>query len=383
MVRSSFRNTVIVSSFLSLFFLTSIVCGQNQDGHGGHSSSVQGDIHSAGEQTHGESAGHESEFSAIDMILEHISDAHEWHIFSYQGEDGHEKHVSIPLPVIIWDGDWHIFMSGKAAHGHVHNGFTMRHGQIVPVNPSLQKAGIPDLFSGLEGKYVDLSITKNVLSIFISCAILLLVFTAVSRVYGKSNGVPTGLAGWMEPVILFIRDDVAVPNIGEHKADKYLPLLLTIFFFIWFNNLLGLVPIFPGGANVTGNIAVTGVLAIITLLVVNLGGNRDYWMHILWPPGVPLWLKPLLIPVEILGIFVKPFALMMRLFANITAGHIMILSLVSLVFIFKNILIGPFVSVPLALFISLLELLVAVLQAYIFTILSALFIGMAVQEHHH
>ncbi len=377
MTRSRFWNTVIVSSFISLFLLTSPVSGQHQEGHA-PSTLQESDSH------HGEEAAHgEEEFSAIDMILEHISDAHEWHIASYEGDNGHEEHISIPLPVIIWDGKWHVFMSGKAAHGHHHQGYTMEHGQIVPLDPSVEKAGIVDLFTGLEDKYVDLSITKNVASIFISCIILLLVFTAVSRVYSKNKGVPTGIAGWMEPVILFIRDDVAVPNIGEHKADRYLPLLLTIFFFIWFNNLLGLIPVFPGGANVTGNIAVTGVLAIITLLVVNLNGNKDYWMHILWPPGVPLWLKPLLIPVELLGIFVKPFALMMRLFANITAGHIMILSLVSLVFIFKNLLIGPFVSVPLALFISLLELLVAVLQAYIFTILSALFIGMAVQEHHH
>jgi F-type H+-transporting ATPase subunit a len=294
--------------------------------------------------------------------------------------DGHEQHVSIPLPVILWDGDWHFFMSSAAAHGHVHEGYTLNHGVIVSTEGK-EKAALADLFNGLEGKFVDLSISKNVAGILISCFLLLLVFTRVNRAYKKHNGVPKGIAGFMEPVVLFIRDDVALPNIGEKKADRFLPLLLTIFFFIWFNNLLGLIPIFPGGTNVTGNIAVTMVLALITLVVVNVNGNKGYWGHVFWPPGVPLLLKIIIIPVEILGLFTKPFALMMRLFANITAGHIMILSLISLVFIFKSIYIGP-ASVLLALFISVLELLVAALQAYIFTVLTALFIGMSVQEHH-
>lgn len=379
MFPSILRNTVVACSLLALLLSPPQLSGQHKDEHGaGGRAEPAG--HTDGD--HGDKS-HSEEFSAIDMIMEHISDTNEWHILTYKDAEGHEQHLSIPLPVIVYDaGEWHVFMSSKLAHGHEYKGFTMHHSQLVHPEGKT-KAGMLDLMGNMEDKYIDFSITKNVLSIFISCFLLIGVFTAVNRAYGKHGGVPKGIASFMEPVILFIRDDVAIPNIGEGKADKYLPLLLTIFFFIWFNNLLGLVPIFPGGANVTGNIAVTMVLALITLLVVNVGGNKEYWGHILWPPGVPKWLMPILIPVEILGIFTKPFALMMRLFANITAGHIMMLSLVSLVFIFKAIWIGPAVSVPLSLFISLLELLVAALQAYIFTILSALFIGMSVQEHHH
>lgn len=323
----------------------------------------------------------EKKFNAVEMIMEHISDANEWHVASWTGDNGEEKHLAIPLPVIVWDGSWHFMMSNSMAHGHDHNGFTLNHGKLASTTGK-EKAGIVDLFKGLDNKFIDLSITKNVTGIFISIILMLLVFTAVSRSYVKHNGVPKGIAGFMEPVILFVRDEVAIPNIGAKKTPKFLPLLLTIFFFIWFNNLLGLIPIFPGGANVTGNIAVTMVLALVTVVVVNVNGNKAYWGHIFNPPGVPLLLKPILIPVEIMGILTKPFALMMRLFANITAGHIMILSLISLVFIFKSLLVGP-ASILLALFISVLELLVAALQAYIFTVLTSLFIGMAVAEEHH
>ncbi|MEO1484107.1 MAG: F0F1 ATP synthase subunit A [Bacteroidota bacterium] len=366
MRKSGLKNRCYFTLFF-LFALSSSLLGQN------HQESVGEEV---ADVVHEE----EKEFNAIEMIMEHISDSNEWHIASYQGSDGHEKHIAIPLPVIIWDGEWHLFMSSSAAHGHIHSGYTMSHGQIVSTEGK-EKAALFDLFTGLEGKFVDLSISKNVAGILIACLLLLLVFGSFSKIYKKNNGVPKGIAGFLEPVILFVRDEVALPNIGEKHANKYLPLLLTIFFFIWFNNLLGLIPIFPGGTNVTGNIAVTMVLALVTLVVVNLNGNKEYWGHIFWPPGVPFLLKIIMIPVEILGVFTKPFALMMRLFANITAGHIMILSLISLVFIFQSIWISP-ASVILALFISVLELLVAALQAYIFTVLSALFIGMAVQEHH-
>ncbi|MCL4141387.1 UNVERIFIED_CONTAM: hypothetical protein GTU68_020516 [Idotea baltica] len=272
-------------------------------------------------------------------------------------------------------------MSSKIAHHHEHAGYTLDHSKLISTT-GLQKATLVDLFKGLEGKFIDLSISKNVAGILVSILVLLLVFRATSKSYKKNNGVPKGIAGFIEPVILFIRDEVALPNIGEKNTPKFLPLLLTIFFFIWVNNLLGLIPFFPGGANVTGNIAVTMVLAIITFIVVNINGNKNYWGHVFSPPGVPAWLLPIMIPVELLGLFTKPFALMMRLFANITAGHIMILSLMSLIFIFKSYAIAP-ASVALALFISVLELLVAALQAYIFTVLTALFIGMSVAEEHH
>ena len=188
------------------------------------------------------------------------------------------------------------------------------------------------------------------------------------------------MAKFLEPLIVFVRDDIARPNIGEKDYKRYMPYLLTLFFFIWINNLIGLIPFFPFSANYTGNIALTMTLAVFTLLITNFSGKKYYWKHILTPP-VPVALWPIMIPVELIGILSKPFALMVRLFANITAGHIIILSLVSLIFIFDTVLISP-VSVAFVLFMNVLELLVAALQAYIFTLLSALFIGMAVEEHH-
>ncbi len=228
-------------------------------------------------------------------------------------------------------------------------------------------------------KFYDLSITRNVASLLISAILLIVIFFSVSSAYKKNHGrAPRGIQSFFEPIILFVRDDIAKPNIGP-KYARYMPYLLTVFFFIWFNNLLGLM---PGGANLTGNIAVTLVLALITLLIVLFSSNKYYWQHIFATPGVPLWLLPIMIPVEIIGIFTKPFSLMVRLFANITAGHIIILSLFSLIFIFKSIAVGP-VVVAFALFMNVLELLVAILQAYVFTMLSAMYIGSAVEEHAH
>ncbi len=325
----------------------------------------------------------EKPFNAVEMIMHHISDANEWHLWTTTDEAGNEHHVSIPLPVIlIQNGQLLTFMSSSVAHGHEHEGFTMNEGRIESTDENVTRANLADLFTGLGNKFIDLSITKNVAGILISIILMMLIFVGTSRSYKKNNGMPKGMASFLEPIILFIRDEIAIPNIGHKKAAAFLPFLLTIFFFIWINNMLGLVPLFPGGANVTGNIAVTLVLALITLVVVNINGNKSYWGHVFKPPGVPAWLLPIMIPVEFLGLLTKPFALMMRLFANITAGHIMILSLVSLVFMFKSIAIAP-ASVALALFVSVLELLVAALQAYIFTVLTALFIGMAVHEEHH
>lgn len=319
----------------------------------------------------------EEEFNAIKMIMEHIKDANEWHVMTLE-DHGHEKHISIPLPIILYDGGLKLFLSSAVAHGHEHDGYTLHEGQVVSTEGK-QKATVMNL--GSENLFYDLSITKNVAGIIISAIIMLLIFMASARSYQKNKGVPRGLAGFVEPIVEFVKNDIAIPNIGKEKYVKFLPYLLSLFFFIWINNLLGLVPFFPGGANVTGNIAVTLVLAVFTFVIVSLKGNKDYWLHIFNPP-VPLMLKPLMIPIEVIGIVTKPFALMMRLFANITAGHIMILSLVALIFIFKSAWIG-LASVPLALFISVLELLVAALQAYIFTVLTALFIGMAVKEHAH
>jgi F-type H+-transporting ATPase subunit a len=229
---------------------------------------------------------------------------------------------------------------------------------------------------------LDFSITKNVASLLFGATLILILFFSAARSYKKNpNGAPRGLAGFVEPLVVFVRDDIAKNNIGHHYK-RFVPLLLTIFFFIWINNLLGLVPFFPGGANVTGNIAVTMVLAVVVFVVTNVNGNKHYWGHIFWMPGLPVAVKPLLAIVEFIGIFTKPFSLMIRLFANITAGHIIVLSLVSLVFIFETVWVSP-ASVLLTLFISVLELLVAALQAYIFTLLTALYIGAAMHEEHH
>jgi F-type H+-transporting ATPase subunit a len=336
----------------------------------------------------GETAGSESEepFNAGKMIIDHIVDSYEWHIMTI----GH-THVSVPLPVIlIYNGKVDIFMSSKFHHGHAsHLGYKIedqgsRKGKIVRV-----KEGTMETDENA-GRIIDLSITKTVFAIWVSCVLIILIFTSVARAYKRREGMsPKGLQSLLEPIILFVRDDVARPAIG-HKADKFMPYLLTLFFFIFFNNVMGLIPIFPFGANVTGNLAVTGIMALITFLITTFNGNKTYWKHIYNAPGVPWWLKfplPLMPIVELMGIFTKPFVLMVRLFANITAGHIIILGFMSLIFIFGNMqsylgaVVAP-VSVAFGIFMGFLELLVAFIQAYVFTLLSALYFGMAMEEHH-
>jgi F-type H+-transporting ATPase subunit a len=202
----------------------------------------------------------------------------------------------------------------------------------------------------------------------------------MARFYKKGNMVPKGIYAALEPLILFVKEDIAIPNIGEEKHAKFLPYLLTVFFFVWLNNIFGLIPFFPGSANLTGNIAMTFLLALITMLITNVYATKTYWGHI-FNPAVPVALKPIMIPIEFIGVISKPFALMIRLFANISAGHILILSLLSLIFIFKSLFVAP-VSIAFALMMLMLEILVGFLQAFIFTLLSALFIGLAQEEHH-
>ncbi|MFC3199194.1 F0F1 ATP synthase subunit A [Parapedobacter deserti] len=320
----------------------------------------------------GHGAHAEEEFEPTGVIMEHISDAHDWHLWG---------HTSIPLPVILYtDKGLEFFLSSVFHHGeHDHQGkyYTYR---LVDKKKIMAVNALGEVDEEASKRVWDFSITKNVASMFLSVIILLLIFTSVARAYKKREGkAPKGLQSLLEPIILFVRDDIARPNIG-HKYARFMPLLLTIFFFIWINNLMGLVPFFPGAANVTGNIAVTFVLALIVLLVVNFSGNKYYWKHIL-APNVPWWLYPIMIPVELIGVISRPFALMVRLFANITAGHIIILSLISLIFVFKSLAVAP-ISLVFVLFMNILELLVAALQAFIFTLLTALFIGMAVEEHH-
>ncbi|MBE0637509.1 MAG: F0F1 ATP synthase subunit A, partial [Bacteroidales bacterium] len=233
---------------------------------------------------------------------------------------------------------------------------------------------------------------KNVVSIFISIILLVWIFVSVAKSYKtRGNKSPKGMQSVLEPVILFIRDNIAKPSIGEKKYGYFMPFLLTIFFFIFLNNLLGLVPFFPGGANVTGNISVTLVLALFTFVAVVVTANKNFWIHIFNTPGVPWMLKlpvPLMPVIELVGLVIKPFVLMIRLFANITAGHIIMLAFLSLIFIFGDrgailgYAISP-VSIGFAIFVTFIELLVAFIQAYVFTLLSALYFGMAVEEAHH
>jgi len=320
----------------------------------------------------------EEEFDASTFIQEHVADSHEWHLWTKN--DG--SSVAVYLPVIIFDKGTglHLFSSRHIAHGHVHNGFGIAHegkyeGKIVRMTN--------DGHADEENIPLDFSITKAIFGMIVAAIILLWLLMALARSYKKSGiSAPRGIQGFLEPVILFIRDDVAIPNIGEKKYSRFMPYLLTVFFFILINNLLGLIPIFPFGANVTGNISVTFVLATFTFLVTQFSGNKSHWRHVFAAPGVPVWLLPIMIPIEVVGLISKPFALMIRLFANITAGHIIVLSLVTLIFIFRS-SYAAFVSVPFVLFMDCLELLVAFLQAYIFTLLSALFIGMATHEEEH
>jgi F-type H+-transporting ATPase subunit a len=320
----------------------------------------------------------EAPFDASSFIMDHIADSHEWHILTKKNGEG----VAIYLPVIIYSKEKgiDIFSSKKLAHGQVYKGYKLEEegelkGRIVAVNETGQ--------INEENFLLDFSITKAVVGLIFSAFIGLLLFLSLSRSYRKTGiSHPKGIQSFLEPIILFVRDDIAISNIGEHKYEKYMPYLLTVFFFILINNLMGLIPFPPPfGANVTGNIAVTFVLAIFTFLITQFSANKSYWKHVFATPGVPLWLLPVMIPVELIGIFSKPFALMIRLFANITAGHIIVLSLVCLIFIFKSLGVAP-VSILFVIFMDCLELLVAFLQAYVFTLLSALFISMAVQDHH-
>ncbi|WP_373283694.1 F0F1 ATP synthase subunit A [Psychroflexus salis] len=324
------------------------------------------------------------DFNPTDMIMHHIGDSHGWHFFDYN-----EISVTLPLPVILYtDAGLVAFMSSEFHHDAEakeiveKNGmrFVNSHETIYKLNEGETEVIFDEEHHVLNGiAPLDLSITKNVAAIFISVILMFLIFGKLAKHYKKSNQAPSGFNNMMETLVLFVRDEIARPQIGEKKFMRFMPFLLTVFFFIWITNLLGLL---PGAANVTGNISVTIALGLFTLALILINGTSDYWRHVFWMPGIPGWVKPILAIVEVLGVFIKPIALMIRLFANITAGHIIILSLIGLIFILENAGVAG-ISVPFALFISVLELLVAFLQAFIFTMLSALFIGMAVEEHEH
>ena len=334
----------------------------------------------------------EKEGGAFDpgpMISHHISDAHDWHICDLKDDNGELHPVSIPLPVILWDNGLHLFMSSAFHHGHEvveskGNYYFLAHEHVYKTDAE------GTLNTDAEGHItnahpLDFSITKNVAMLFINALVMFLIFFSVARAYKKREGMaPKGLQSFFEPIIVFVRDEIVEPNIGP-KYQRYLPYLLTLFFFIWFGNLLGLL---PAAANLTGNIAITLVLALGSLVITLATGRKTYWLHILDPLGHSMpWAAKILLylilwPIEIIGIFTKPFSLMVRLFANITAGHIIILSILSLTFIAESVVVG----VAAALFatvMNMLELFVALLQAYVFTLLTSMYFGQAVEEHHH
>lgn len=342
----------------ALFFMVSTNLSASEpeeDQAPAHVEAVAHDAHEAN--------GHE-EKKGLDITavaFEHILDSHSWHLWG----KGHDA-VAIPLPVIIYSNTQglQVFSSARFEHGHAsYNGYSLHEEHIESANPN--------------ETVLDFSITKNVAQMLISVIVLLLIFTSIAKAYQKQGvtSAPKGKQSFFEPLIVFVRDDIAKSNIG-HGYEKYVPYLLTVFFLILLNNVFGMLPF---GANLTGNIAFTLVMSVITLIVTNINGNKHYWHHIFAPPA-PKAIWPILVPIEIVGILTKPFALMIRLFANMTAGHIIIISLIGLIFIFQTIAIAP-VSVAFALFIDVLECLVAFLQAYIFTMLTALFIGSAVADH--
>lgn len=332
----------------------------------------------------------DNSFNAGKFVIDHVSDAYDWHITSFG-----DKHISIPLPIILYSKNpelhegksFHVFMSSKFHHAHDdYRGFRISQseefeGKIVEL----------DAHGNEMGKPIDISITKTVAGIFASVIFLLWIFLSVAKSAKQNKGyAPSGLQNFFEPIIIFIRDEVAKPAIGDKNYEKFMPFLLTLFFFILINNFMGLIPFPPFGANVTGNIAVTMVLALFTFGVTNISGNKHYWKE-LYNPNVPWWLKfpiPLMPIVELSGLITKPVVLMIRLFANMLAGHMVLTVFISLIFIFSSLMgsvagfgISP-VSVAFSVFILLLDVLVSFIQAYVFTLLSALYFGMATADHH-
>ena len=331
-------------------------------------SSIAGFASEAHHTVEEEETGEESIFNPGEMIMHHIADSHEWHMFNTEGFN-----ATIPLPVIIYSPQrgLSVFLSSRFANHKTYDGYMIHHEKISAVDASGQEDSSITVY--------DVSITKNVVSLLISAILLITVFFSVAKGYKKNTGkAPTGVQSFFEPIVVYIRDEIAIKMIGP-KYERFMPYLLTVFFFIWFNNLLGLI---PGGANLTGNIAVTMMLALVTFIITTVSGNGYYWKHVLWTPGVPLPLRIIILPIEIIGLITKPFSLMIRLFANITAGHIIILSFIGLIFLFKSIYISP-LSVGFGLFMNFLELFVALIQAFVFTLLTAMYFGSAVEEHAH
>lgn len=316
-------------------------------------------------------------------IKHHLMDSHDFTFFTY-GAAG-EKHFGFPLPVILFDNGVHFFSSSKFEHG---KGVAESNGSYYKINHqdglvyrTDDKGNLTKDDKGhvTNVKPLDFSITKNLFMIMLVGLMMFFLFRGLGKSYKKNGSIATGAGRFFEPIVLYIRDDIAIPNIGEKHYKKYMSFLLTIFFFIWFLNMFGLTPL---GVNITGNLAITASLAVITYLITTFTAKKDYWGHIFWMPGVPVPMKFILAPIELLGTIIKPFSLMIRLYANMVAGHIVLMSLIALMYTFNS-PIGSPLSFFLAFVLSLLEILVALLQAYIFTMLAALYFGAAVEEHHH
>ena len=314
-----------------------------------------------------------------EFINHHLLDSHS---FNFNANEETNEHYGFPLPIILWDNGFQVFSSSKFHNGEAvaeNNGnfYVLHHEKIYKTDASgrlNEEHGHPTNVRPL-----DLSITKSVLGILAVALLMFLMFTSLAKSYGKNGGIAKGIGRIFEPLVLYIRDEMAIPNIGEKNYKKYMSYLLTVFFFIFFLNLLGLTPF---GFNITGNIAITFSLAIITYLITTFTANKNYWSHMLWMPGVPVLLKPFLALIELLGTIIKPFSLMIRLYANMLAGHVVLMSIIALMFFFKS-WIGSSLSLGLAFFLSILEILVAFLQAYIFTMLTSLYFGAGNEEHHH
>lgn len=345
-----------------------------------------------------DSAHHETppEFDAGAMIMHHIADAHEIHFFTWNAGTDQQKDFTAYLPVLLWTNNgFEMFSSSHFYHNpiHVEQGHAFAHNNYILADEVIYYAQDGGLAYDAEGNIVnkkpfDFSITKTVVGLLLTTILILWIFISVARSYTRRpNEAPRGLQSLIEPLILFVRDDVVRPSVGDKKADKFMPFLLSVFFFIWIANLLGLMS-FIGGYNVMGSISVTMVLALLVFIITTVNGNKHYWKHIVWPDGVPFLIKLILVPIEVIQIFLKPLVLMIRLTANITAGHIIILAFTALIFIFgqSSAVAGYGVgagSLLFMVFMFLIELLVAFLQAYVFTLLSAIYFGSAVEEAHH
>lgn len=369
-------------AFSGLLLFSSPILAQNHDHEGVHQEESHAEIHDQAVVEHGhehttshgeDHGGQDIKAIVKETITHHLSDSYEFQI---------TEGVGFPLPVILLDGGLKVFSSAKLGHGHSvaevdGSHYVLHHNKIYKTD-----AGGAITFDEdhhpTNVKPLDFSITKNVFMILVMAVFMIVLFSRMAKSYGADK-TPKKSGKFLEPIVIYVRDEIAIPNIGEKHYKKYMSYLLTVFFFIWFLNLVGMTPL---GINVTGNIAITFSLALMTFIITQVSGKKDYWMHIFWMPGVPVVLKPVMAIIELIGLFVKPFSLMIRLYANMLAGHVVLMSIIGLIFVFGSWLVSP-AFFGLTLVLSLLELLVAALQAYIFTMLAALYFGSAVEEHDH